>query len=908
MAKKYVYFFGNGKAEGNKEMKNILGGKGANLAEMTNLGIPVPAGFTISADVCNEYYENNENYPAGLKEQVEENLKKVEECMNAKFGDLSNPLLFSVRSGARVSMPGMMDTVLNIGLNDESIKGLIKHTGNDKFAYDSYRRFIQMYGDVVLEIEHEKFEKILEKARKRKNVDHEKDLDVEDLKQIVSEYKELVKKETGRDFPDNPSDQLWGAIGAVFKSWNNKRAINYRKINNIPDEWGTAVNIQAMVYGNMGEDSATGVAFTRDPATGENRFYGEFLINAQGEDVVAGIRTPQPINQVSKSSEKEKSLEEIMPDVYRELEDIRSKLERHYKDLQDIEFTIQKGKLWMLQTRSGKRTGFAALRMAVEMVEEGLIDEKTALMRVEPQHVIHLLAPVFDTKEKEKALKEGRLLAKGLNAGPGAASGKIVFNPDVAETWYEKGEKVLLVRVETSPEDIHGMKAAEGILTSRGGMTSHAALVARGMGKSCIVGCNDLDINYNKKTVTVNNKILNQGDYISIDGTTGEVIEGKIPTLESEIVQVLIKKTMNEKDSRIFQQYKKFFGWVERYKQLKVRTNADTPQDSTNAILFGAEGIGLTRTEHMFFEEDRIDSMREMIVAADIEGRKKALDKLLPMQREDFIGIFRAMDGFPVTIRTLDPPLHEFLPHKDEEIKKLASKIGVTFDALKSKVESLKESNPMLGHRGCRLGIVYPEITEMQAQAIIEAAVTVKKEGIDVQPEIMIPLVGEIKELQRQKQIVVKKAEEILKKANVDLKYFVGTMIEIPRAALTADKIAEEAEFFSFGTNDLTQTTFGISRDDAAHFLPFYIREGIYKNDPFETIDVPGVGQLLKIAVEYGRKTRPELKIGICGEHGGDPETVKFCYRIGLDYVSCSPFRVPVARLAAAQEMIDQNK
>jgi len=764
-----------------------------------------------------------------------------------------------------------------------------------------------MYGDVVLEIEHHKFEKILEEARKRKNVTHEKDLDVDDLKQIVKKYKELIEKETGNPFPNNPGDQLWGAIGAVFQSWNNRRAINYRKINNIPDDWGTAVNVQAMVYGNMGEDCATGVAFTRDPATGENRFYGEFLVNAQGEDVVAGIRTPQPINIVSKKSDKELSLEEIMPDAYEELDDIRNKLELHYKDLQDIEFTIQKDKLWMLQTRSGKRTGFAALRIAVEMVEEGVIDEKTALLRVEPQHIIHLLAPVFDTEEKAKALASKRLLAKGLNAGPGAASGKIVFNPDKAEELHEKGEKVLLVRVETSPEDIHGMQASEGILTSRGGMTSHAALVARGMGKSCVVGCSDLDINYDKKTVTVNSKVLNEGDHISIDGTTGEVIEGEISTRESEIVQVLIKKAMKTEDSKTYQQFKKFFTWVDKYRALGVWANADTPEDSHNAILFGAEGIGLCRTEHMFFDEARIEAMREMILAEDIEGRKKALDKLLPMQREDFIGIFKAMDGLPVTIRTLDPPLHEFLPHKDEEIDKLSKTMGVSFETLKSKVENLKESNPMLGHRGCRLGIVYPEITEMQAQAVIEAAVKVKKDGIDVHPEIMIPLIGDIKELQRQKEIVVKKAEEIFEKENIKIKYLVGTMIEIPRAALTADKIAEEAEFFSFGTNDLTQTTFGISRDDAAHFLPFYVREGIYKNDPFETLDFQGVGQLVKYAVENGRKTRPDLKIGICGEHGGDPETVKFCYRIGLNYVSCSPFRVPVARLAAAQEKIAQE-
>ncbi|RKY87782.1 pyruvate, phosphate dikinase [candidate division KSB1 bacterium] len=904
MAKKYVYFFGDGKAEGNKDMKNLLGGKGANLAEMTNLNIPVPAGFTILTEVCTEYYKNNEKYPEGLIEQVKENLKKVEKCMNARFGDPTNPLLVSVRSGARVSMPGMMDTVLNIGLNDRSIKGLINQTKNEKFAYDSYRRFIQMYGDVVLGIEHNKFEKILEKARKRKNVRHEKDLDVEDLKEIVLEYKELVKKETGSPFPDDPEDQLWGAIGAVFKSWNNKRAINYRKINNIPDDWGTAVNVQAMVYGNMGNDSATGVAFTRDPATGESRFYGEFLLNAQGEDVVAGIRTPLPINLVSKKVDSELSLEEMMPEVYRELEGIRNKLEKHYKDLQDIEFTIQKGKLWMLQTRSGKRTGFAALRIAVEMVEEGLIDEKTAITRVEPQHIIHLLAPVFDPREKEKALKEGRFLAKGLNAGPGAASGKIVFNPDRAEILNGKGEKVILVRIETSPEDIHGMKAAEGILTSRGGMTSHAALVARGMGKSCVVGCSDLDINYDEKIVTVNNKILKEGDYISIDGTTGEVIDGKILTKDSEILQVLIKKTMKEEDSKIYQQFKKFFTWVDKYRTMKIRTNADTPEDASNALVFGAEGIGLCRTEHMFFDEDRIDTMREMILAENTEGRKKALSKLLPMQREDFIKIFRVMNGLPVTIRTLDPPLHEFLPHKDVEIEKLAQKTGVPFETLKSKVESLKEANPMLGHRGCRLGIVYPEITEMQAQAIFEAAVAVKKEGVKVIPEVMIPLVGDVKELKKQKEIVVRKAEEIMKRENEKIDYLVGTMIEIPRAALTADKIAEEAEFFSFGTNDLTQTTFGISRDDAAHFLPFYMREGLLKNDPFETLDFEGVGQLLKLGVERGRKTKNNLKIGICGEHGGDPETVKFCFRIGLNYVSCSPFRVPVARLAAAQENI----
>jgi pyruvate,orthophosphate dikinase len=913
MSGKYVYFFGEGKAEGKSEMKNLLGGKGADLAEMTNLGIRVPAGFTISTEVCTAYYENKGKFPEGLKEEIEENLRRVEKAMGAKFGDKDNPLLVSVRSGARVSMPGMMDTVLNLGLNDETIKGLIKQSGNRRFAYDCYRRFVQMYGDVVLGLkpegkEEDPFEVLIEKKKREKGVKLDTELDARDLEDLVKEFKALIKKKKGIDFPEDPWQQLWEAIAAVFNSWNNKRAIEYRKIHKIPSHWGTAVNVQTMVYGNLGEDSGTGVAFTRDPATGEKRFYGEYLLNAQGEDVVAGIRTPQPINRLGKKDKNLVSLEEAMPEVYRELEEVYQKIERHYKDMLDIEFTVQKGKLYLLQTRVGKRTGFAAVRIAVDMVEEGLIDKETAVMRVDPSQLIQLLSPIFGSKEKEGAIGDGRLLSFGLNASPGAASGKVVFSADEAVELVNSGEEVILVRLETSPEDIQGMNVARGILTARGGMTSHAAVVARGMGKPCVVGCGALNIDYQKKQFSVNGRVIKQGDYISIDGTTGEVIQGKMSTYPSEIVQVLIDQTMKKEDSLIFQYFSKLMEWADSIRKLGVRTNADTPKDSKVARSFGAEGIGLCRTEHMFFEGNRIDAMREMILAEDSPGRKKALAKLLPMQRQDFIEIFRVMHDLPVIIRTLDPPLHEFLPHTDREIEELAKKMDVPYEKLKAKVISLHEMNPMLGHRGCRLGITYPEITEMQARAIFEAACEVKKEGVNVIPEVMIPLVGEVNEFINQKRVVLKVAEEVMNKYGVKLKFLVGTMIEIPRACLTADEISREAEFFSFGTNDLTQMCFGFSRDDAGKFLAEYMEKGILKNPPFHTIDQEGVGELIRIGIEKGRKSRPELEVGICGEHGGDPQSVKFCHRVGMNYVSCSPYRVPVARLAAAQAVLEEKK
>ncbi|GAB4376740.1 MAG: pyruvate, phosphate dikinase [Calditrichia bacterium] len=903
MAAKYVYFFGSGKAEGTKDMKNLLGGKGANLAEMTNLGVPVPAGFTISTEVCTYYYQHNKQYPEGLEEQVLEGLRKVEEVMGAKFGDRDNPLLVSVRSGARVSMPGMMDTVLNLGLNDETVQGLIKKTDNPRFAYDCYRRFVAMYGDVVLGMKPEgrddidPFEEILEAKKQARKVEYDMDLEADDLKELVAEFKEAIKKRTGQSFPEDPMDQLWGAIGAVFGSWNNERAIVYRKLNNIPSEWGTAVNIQSMVYGNMGEDCATGVAFTRNPATGEKGIYGEFLVNAQGEDVVAGIRTPKKLEE----------LEKIMPGPFKQLLEIFEILEKHYKDMQDVEFTIQNGKLWMLQTRAGKRTGFAAFRIAVDMVEEGLIDEKEALMRVEPAQLNQLLRPIFDLNQKKSAINSGKLLAKGLNAGPGAATGRVVFNAIDAVEWKRRGEKVILVRIETSPEDIKGMNAAEGILTARGGMTSHAALVARQMGKVCVAGAGDISINYKARQFEVKNRVIKEGDWISIDGTTGEIIEGKIETRPSEVLQVLFDKTLKPEESKTFHTYEKIMEWADKYRRLKIRTNADQPDQAANAIAFGAEGIGLCRTEHMFFGGDRIDAVREMILAEDVEGRRRALEKLLPMQKEDFIGLFRVMEGRPVTIRTLDPPLHEFLPQEEEDQKKVAEKLNVPFDYLRKKIAALHEFNPMLGHRGCRLGIVYPEITEMQARAILEAACEVKKAGLEVEPEIMIPLVGHVNELSRQAEVVRRVAKEVFKKYGIEVKYLVGTMIELPRAAITADEIAREAEFFSFGTNDLTQTTFGLSRDDSGRFLPFYIDQGILPNDPFEAIDQDGVGKLMQWGVEKGRETRSNLKIGICGEHGGEPSSVEFCHRIHMDYVSCSPFRVPIARLAAAQASLKEG-
>jgi pyruvate,orthophosphate dikinase len=903
MAHKYVYSFGEGKAEGKAEMKELLGGKGANLAEMSNLKIAVPAGFTLSTEVC-IYYDKNKKYPPELEAEITDALKKVEKVMGTTFGDASDPLLLSVRSGARASMPGMMDTVLNLGLNDVTVKGLISKSGNPRFAYDSYRRFVAMFGDVVLGLKPvdkddiDPFEEILEKKKEERKASYDTDLTADDLKELVAEFKDAIKKRTGKDFPEDPKEQLWLAIGAVFESWNNERAIVYRKLNNIPDHWGTAVNVQSMVFGNMGEDCGTGVAFTRDPATGEKKFYGEYLINAQGEDVVAGIRTPQKIAQ----------LEKDMPEIYGQLVNIYQTLENHYRDMQDIEFTIQNKKLWMLQTRVGKRTGFAAFSIAVDLVEEGLISKEEALMRVEPEQLNQLLRPIFDFKEKAEAVEGGRLLSKGLNAGPGAACGKVVFNTADAEEWTKRGEKVILVRIETSPEDIKGMNAAEGILTARGGMTSHAALVARQMGKVCVAGCGDLEIDYKKRVMVVKDKIIKEGEFISLDGTTGEVIEGEIKTNPSEVLQVLLIKSLDPASSSIYRTYAKMMSWADEVRKLGVRTNADQPDQSANAIAFGAQGIGLCRTEHMFFGGERIDAVREMILADDEDGRRRALDKLLPMQREDFRGIFEVMKELPVTIRTLDPPLHEFLPHSDREIEDLAKKINVPAEKLKARVASLHESNPMLGHRGCRLGVVYPEITEMQARAILEAACEVAKKGVKVHPEIMIPLVSHVNELKSQEEVVRRVAKEVFKEQGVEVDYLLGTMIELPRAAITADEVATVAEFFSFGTNDLTQTTFGLSRDDAGKFLPYYLNENILSKDPFQVLDREGVGQLMKWGVEKGRSTRKNLKVGICGEHGGEPSSVEFCHEIGVDYVSCSPFRVPIARLAAAQAALKEKR
>lgn len=901
---KYVYFFGGGKAEGRADMKELLGGKGANLAEMVNIGLPVPAGFTITTEVCSYYYAKNKTYPKELKKQVLDALAKVEKVMGAKFGDPKNPLLVSVRSGARASMPGMMDTILNLGLNEATVQGLIEKTNNPRFAYDSYRRFVQMYGDVVLGLKPkdkkdiDPFEAIIESKKRMHNIEHDTELTAEHLKELVYEFKAAIKEKTGKDFPEDPMEQLWGAIGAVFESWNNERAIVYRKLNNIPHDWGTACNVQAMVFGNMGNDSGTGVAFTRDAATGENEFYGEFLMNAQGEDVVAGIRTPLPIAK----------LKEENPAIYKQLLDIRKKLEKHYKDMMDIEFTIQEGKLWMLQCRVGKRTGFAAVKIAYDMVKEKLISKEEALLRIEPIQLNQLLRPVFDAKQKKAALEEGRLLAKGLNAGPGAASGKVAFNAADAEEMAKNGEKVILVRIETSPEDIKGMNAAQGILTARGGMTSHAALVARQMGKVCVAGCGALNINYAEgfMTITGSPHVVRAGDYISIDGSTGEVILGQLETKPSEIIQVLIDKTLPESESEIYKMYKEIMSWADKYRKLKIRTNADQPDQAWNAIQFGAEGIGLCRTEHMFFGENRILAVREMILADTHEQRKNALAKLLPLQREDFKGIFKVMEGRPVTIRTLDPPLHEFLPHQDHEIHELANALGMPYEKVKEKIDSMKEFNPMLGFRGCRLGISYPEITEMQARAIFEAACDVMSEGIKVNPEIMIPLVAHVNELKLQEKIVRKVADEVMAERNMKINYLVGTMIELPRAAVTADQIANVAEFFSYGTNDLTQTTFGLSRDDSGKFLPLYVEREILPNDPFETIDVEGVGELMRMGIEKGRSVRPKLKVGICGEHGGETASVEFCHSLNMDYVSCSPFRVPIARLAAARAALKE--
>ncbi len=893
---KHVYYFGAGEADGTADLRELLGGKGANLAEMSHLKIPVPAGFTISTDICTYYYGHDRQYPADLDGQIWKAMAQVEAVMNAGFGSAENPLLVSVRSGSRSSMPGMMDTILNLGLNDETVQGLIAQSGDERFAYDSYRRFVQMYGDVVMGVrpagddDHDPFEALLERKKASLGISQDVELQAADLEALVSEFKAEIKAHTGADFPDDPREQLWGAIGAVFGSWNNERAAVYRKLNNIPDEWGTAVNVQSMVYGNMGNDCATGVAFSRDPATGEKRFYGEYLINAQGEDVVAGIRTPRPIEQ----------LQEEMPDAYHQLVSICDTLESHFRDMQDIEFTIQRRNLWMLQCRVGKRTGFSAITIAVDMVKEGLIDEKEALRRVEPDQLDQLLRPVFDVEEKRRAENEGRVLARGLNAGPGAAAGKVVFNARDAETWADRGDQVILVRIETSPEDIRGMNAASGILTARGGMTSHAALVARQMGKVCVAGCGELEIDYATRQMRVGDKVIAEGDFISIDGSTGEVIAGAIPTIPSEVLQVLLQHSIKPEESEVFQRYESLMTWADRTRRLRVRTNADQPDQSAIARAFGAEGIGLCRTEHMFFEEDRIDSVREMILADDEAGRREALSRLLPFQRSDFIGIFEVMDGYPVTIRTLDPPLHEFLPHGTAAVEQLAAQTGVTVERLTRKVEDLREANPMLGHRGCRLGIAYPEITEMQARAIFEAASDCLKRGIKAIPEIMIPLVGHVNELRLQAEVVRRTARAVQSETGVEVDYQIGTMIELPRAALTAHEIAEEAEFFSFGTNDLTQTTFGLSRDDAK-FIPDYLHAEIWPEDPFVSIDASGVGELIKIGVERGRGARNGMKVGICGEHGGDPASVVFCHGADLDYVSCSPYRVPIACLAAAR-------
>ena len=905
---KRIFFFGGGKAEGNKDMKDLLGGKGANLAEMTNIGVPVPPGFTITTEVCTEFYRSGRKLPKTLDQEVRASIARMEKLVGAKFGDSDNPLLVSVRSGSRASMPGMMDTILNLGLNDETAAGLAERSGNERFAYDSYRRFVAMYGDVVLGMkperkeDHDPFEVILSRKKKERGVENDSQLDGPALKELVEEFKEEIRTRKGLDFPSDPYEQLRGALMAVFNSWENDRAITYRRLNNIPSAWGTAVNVQAMVFGNKGEDSATGVCFTRNPATGENAFYGEFLINAQGEDVVAGTRTPQKIVE----------LEQSFPKAYKHLLDIRKKLERHYREMQDIEFTIEAGKLYMLQCRNGKRTGFAGVRIAVEMVDEKLISKDEALRRVEPEALNQLLRPVFEPQAKATAIREGKLLAKGLPAGPGAATGKIVFFADDAEAAAARGEKLILCRHETSPEDIRGMNASEGFLTAFGGMTSHAALVARQMGKVCIVGCDAVSFDYHARTMTVTtdggSKVLREGDWISLDGFAGEVIEGRVETTPSEVIRVLIEKNLDESEAPVYREYAKLMGWADNLRRLRVRANADQPDQSAAAVAFGAEGIGLCRTEHMFFGEGKIGPMREMIVAANEEERRAALAKLLPLQREDFAGIFRAMGGRPVTVRTLDPPLHEFLPHDEDGIRELAQSTGKTVEAIKAKIADLHESNPMLGHRGCRLGISYPEITEMQARAIFEAACDVAGDGMPVEPEVMIPLVGTKKELDLQADLVRATAERVFSERNQRVKYLVGTMIEIPRAAMTAGAIAESAEFFSFGTNDLTQTTFGLSRDDVPKVLASYIQREVYSVDPFVSIDREGVGGLMKMAVSAGRSTRPKLKLGICGEHGGDPASVEFCHEIGLDYVSCSPYRLPIARLAAAQAVLRTGK
>lgn len=888
MATKYTYFFGNGKAEGDGKQRELLGGKGANLHEMTTLGLPVPAGFTISTEVCTHYYANSKTYPNDLKEQVTEALHKLESAMSLKFGDPERPLLVSVRSGARASMPGMMDTILNLGLNDRVVEGMARLSGDERFAWDSYRRFICMYSDVVLDVHAQNFEEALERKKEMKNVHNDTDLTAADLKALVKEYKGLVLESTGNKFPEDPMEQLWGAVGAVFSSWMSPRAITYRKLNDIPESWGTAVNVQSMVFGNMGNDCATGVAFTRDPSTGEKKFFGEFLVNAQGEDVVAGIRTPQPINDSSKNDSNNDlpTLEAVMPKAYAELVEVYNRLEKHYKDMQDIEFTIQQNKLYMLQTRNGKRTAAAAMRIAVEMVQEGLIDKKEAVLRVKPDQLDQLLHPMLDPKAKKD------MLARGLPASPGAATGQIVFDPGVAEKWVnELKRKVILVRTETSPEDIHGMSVAEGILTARGGMTSHAAVVARGMGKCCVAGCSALRIFQDRGEAQLGSHTLKEGDYITLDGSTGEVILGRVETIPPAT-------------NKYFQE---LMTWVDEFRRLRVRTNADTPNDARVARSFGAEGIGLCRTEHMFFEADRIDAVREMILADSKQGRERALAKILPMQKSDFLGIFREMKGLPVTIRLLDPPLHEFLPHTDEEVKALSAKINVPFEKLKRKAESLHEFNPMLGHRGCRLGVSYPEIYITQVRAIMEAACELaKNDGMKIVPEIMIPLVGDWRELKLIREYTEKECKSTMERYGVTLEYKVGTMIELPRAALTADEVAQYADFFSYGTNDLTQTTYGLSRDDSGMFLRDYLDAKIYEKDPFVTLDQSGVGKLIKMSLELGRAKRRDIKVGICGEHGGDPASVEFCHKAGLDYVSCSPYRVPIARLAAAHAALSK--
>ena len=907
METKRVYTFGNGKAEGRADMRNLLGGKGANLAEMNLIGVPVPPGFTITTEVCSEYFEKGKDTVVELlRDDVERSIHGIEELMHSKFGDVENPLLVSVRSGARASMPGMMDTILNLGLNDEVVEGLSRKTGNPRFAWDSYRRFVQMYGDVVLGMKPtnkddiDPFEAIIEDVKKNKGVKLDNELEVEDLKVLVKRFKEAVKAQTGQDFPSCAYEQLWGAICAVFDSWMNERAILYRKMEGIPAEWGTAVNVQAMVFGNMGDTSATGVCFSRDAATGEDLFNGEYLINAQGEDVVAGIRTPQQITKIGSQrwaklagiseevrAAKYPSMEEAMPEIYKELDELQTKLENHYKDMQDMEFTVQEGKLWFLQTRNGKRTGAAMVKIAIDLLHQGIIDEKTALERCEPNKLDELLHPVFDKEE----LKKAQVLTRGLPASPGAACGQIVFFAEDAAKWKAEGHRVVMVRIETSPEDLAGMTVAEGILTARGGMTSHAAVVARGMGKCCVSGAGAINIDYKARTVEVDGTVLKEGDFISLNGSTGEVYKGEVSTQAAEISG----------------DFAELMNLCNKYTRLQVRTNADTPHDAEVARKFGAVGIGLCRTEHMFFDNEKIIAMREMILAEDVEGRKAALAKLLPYQKEDFKGIFKAMDGYPVNVRLLDPPLHEFVPHDLKGQEEMAKAMGVTVQYIQQRVESLCEHNPMLGHRGCRLGNTYPEITQMQTRAILGAAIELKKEGYNPMPEIMVPLTGILYEFEAQEKVIREEAAALFKEEGMEIPFKVGTMIEIPRAALTANRIASRAEYFSFGTNDLTQMTFGYSRDDIASFLPVYLEKKILKVDPFQVLDQNGVGQLIEMAVEKGRSVRPTLKCGICGEHGGEPSSVKFCHKVGLDYVSCSPFRVPIARLAAAQAAVENT-